>query len=185
MKGLKIVACAASGILLTGCASTKQVIDRNYLRAISITEKGGSSAAFSFYDEKIEYFVSSGIDIPETRTLAELKYGKAIFTGHTELIILGDCDFEKTLEILLNEWKVSPSCLVVYGGDYALNALDEFNSEMLSLSVKTAIAQKKVPECDIVTVLSGLLSDKQTAEVAYINKDGISGSYTIATQNEN
>ena len=102
---------------------------------------------------------------------SEVKNGKAIFTGHTELIVLGECDYTETLRFMLEEWKVSPSCLIVYGGNNSGNIIENSDSGQLADSIRTAVKQNKIPKSDIITILSSLLKNNQS-EIPAINSDG-------------
>lgn len=178
----RILLCtAASVMLLTGCKA-EQVQDKNYVRAMAATGTGGYAAAFSFYDESADAFSVSGETLEKLREKAEVSLGKTLFTGHTELIILGDCNYTEILTYFLKEWKVSPSCLVVYGGPYSAYWVKSPDTEALANSVRRAVEQGKVPECDIITVLGGLLSDEKSAAVAMLDDTDICGSYTLESE---
>ncbi len=179
MKKFISLALAFTMTFCCGCSGNGNVHDKNYVRALAVAGENGKAAVFSFYDEKTEPFASIGENLDDIRSETELNTGKALFTGHTMLIILGDCDYLDTLETLLTEWKVSPSCKVIYAGPYAAHALKNLDAEVLSDAVEKAVEQGKAPKCDIITVLSGLLSDNRSANVAKIDENGISGSYTI------
>lgn len=176
MRKTAISAALAAIMALTGCRSSEQVYDKLYLRCAAITGDPGKAAVFTFYDEENKSFSGFGDDLDEICSNAELSTGKSIFTGHTELIVLGDCDYAETLEFLLTEWRISPSCLVVYGGSDAAYVMRDKDTETLADSVKRAVQQGKAPECDVITVLSGLTGDSGKAEVARIDRDGIDGT---------
>ncbi|MBE6862075.1 MAG: hypothetical protein E7497_04130 [Ruminococcus sp.] len=181
MKVYRLFAAAVGAILLTGCKSSDRVHDKNYVRALALSGHEGKIAVFDFYDEESKPYASAGEDFDALREKAELELGKTLFTGHTELIVLGDCDFTASLEFLLNEWKVSPSCLVVYSDEKEWYNIEEGKTDVLADSVRNAVKQGKSPECDIVTVLSGLLSEEGFAEVPFADSDGIDGTYIIAS----
>ena len=176
MKKIPVLAALAAIITLTGCRSSEQVYDKLYLRGAAITGKSEKTAVFTFYDEENKSFSGWGDDLDEICRNAELSTGKSIFTGHTELIVLGDCDFSETLEFLLTQWKISPSCLVVYGGVNAAQVMKSNDTETLADSVKRAVQQGKAPECDVITVLSGLTGDSGKAEVPRIGSNGFQGT---------
>lgn len=165
-------------IMFTGCTSG-QIYDNNYIRAAAVAGDSGKAAVFAFYDENSKTFSSNGSNLDEILRKAELNLGKNVITGHTELIVLGDCDYIETLTFMLNEWKVSPSCLVVYGGPYAAYIIKNIEAETLADSITHAIEQGKAPECDIITVLGGLLSDDKQAEVACVGRYGFDGTVVL------
>lgn len=178
-KMIKIgILSLVTAIALSSCVSAVQVHDKNYLRAVSVDGENEKQLTFTFFTEENSVITASGDDITSAQRLAELKSGKEIFTGYTELIILGDCSGRETLEFMLNEWKVSPSCLIVYG-ENGKKILEEKSAETLANSVKRAMEQDKAPECDIVTVLGELLDEDGTADVPVITSDGAAGCRTI------
>ncbi len=174
-----ITAMIFSVSILSGCSETDHVHDKKYLRAISVDGDEYKKVVFAFYTEEDKVVHAEGDSIEEAGNAAELECGKEFFTGHTELVILNDCDYRETLEFLLNDWKVSPSCLIVYGGEDCSDILKSNSAEELADSVKTAAEQGKAPECDIVTVLTGLLGESGSVDVAALNKDGVEGIYTL------
>lgn len=132
-------------MMLTGCSSGN-VQDRLFLRAVKID---GTSYEFAFFSED-EGVLGITADSPDAAlNRAENVLGKRIFTGHTELAVLGECSRVDTLCLLLNDWKVSPSCLAVYDteADLAL-------AEQLIDSIRLSAAKGDIPECDVVSELS-------------------------------
>lgn len=178
MTKVSVLAALTAAAMLSGCASGK-VYDNNYVRAAAIAGDGGNAVVFAFYDDYSEPYAMVEADLNEARRKAEIGLGKNVLTGHTELLVLGECDYEEILTFMLKEWKVSPSCLVAYGGPYGAYLLKNYDAEVLADSVSHAIEQGKAPQCDIVTVLSGLLSEDKSAEIAAFDEHGFSGSAII------
>ncbi|MCD7891142.1 MAG: hypothetical protein LUG26_05065 [Ruminococcus sp.] len=172
-----ICAAVLAAASLTGCDSGR-IYNKNYVRAAAVWGDTGSEAVIAFYDEEGIYS-ASGRDLQEIIRNTEIGVGKSVFTGHTELIILGECDYAETLTFLLNEWRVSPSCQVVYGGESAADVLEKLDAEALADSVSQAVEQGRAAPCDIVTVLGGLLSESGAAEVAKVSENGFSGTAYI------
>jgi len=162
---------------LTGCNSTGRVHDKNYLRALSVRSEGGeSTVTFSFFSNDV--MTVKGESIDDIQEKAELACGREIFMGYTQLVVLDGCECSKLLELLLNDKKVSPDCIIAYSNTGSL--LDRCSAETLYSSVKTAVKHGKSPECDIVTVLSGLCSNRKRAEIAEISVNGFSGTHSIS-----
>jgi len=178
IKWLMFCSAVLSAVLLAGCASGR-VYDKNYVRAVAVTGSSAKAAVLAFYDEETEPFASIGSDLDSIIKKTEVSIGKTLFTGHTELIVLGECDYAETLTKMLNEWKVSPSCVVVFGGPYSAYILKNMDVETLKDSIDHAIEQGKAPKSDIVTVLSGLLGDEGCAELASVGEDGFDGIAVI------
>lgn len=176
IKKLLLIICAGM-ISLTGCEASGLVHDKNYLRAVSITEGTEAELTLVFFTENEEVTVS-GKDISTAIKNAEILTGKKIFTGYTELAILRDCNYEDTLELLLNDWKVSPTCIITHS-DEGAEILSQRSVETLTGSVKRAQKQGKTPDCGIITVLGDLLDEKSSAEIAELNESGIVGIYRI------
>ncbi len=161
------------------CASNGRFHVSSYLRPFSISGDEEKTVTFTFFTKDGKYITTSGSDINSAKELAELKTGRKIFTGYTEMILLDDYNSIDTLEFMLHKWKVSPSCIVAYAGEDAENIFGNSTVERLSGSVHTAIKQGKSPECDIITVLSELLNDDKSAEIAEITSDGATAVQTI------
>lgn len=165
---------------LTGCAASGLVHDKNYLRAVAITERenSGTELTLTFFTGDGEAVTVSGEDISGAMKQAEIVTGKPVFTGYTELVVLGECQYDRVLEMMLNDWKVSPSCIVTHsenGGDI----LSEVDGEILVGTVRQAHKQGKVPKCDIITVLGEILDEKSSAEIAELTEKGAESTYQI------
>ena len=177
IRKLLMIVCAGI-ISLTGCADSGLVHDKNYLRAASITADEETELTLVFFTGNEKKVTVSGKDISTAMKNAEILTGKEIFAGHMELAVLGDCNYRDTLELLLNDWKVSPSCIVSHCSDGG-TLLSERNVETLTGAVKNAQKQKKTPDCDIISVLGDVLDEKSSAEIAELDKSGIVGIYRI------
>lgn len=168
-----------SGMLIlftfTGCESNGRVHDKNYLRAVSVTGETQKTVTFTFFNKDGKYITTSGKDINEAKEIAEIYTGKKIFTGYTEMIVLDGQNSMETLEFMLHKWKVSPSCIITHSGDETGEDIFSSSIEKLSGSVRMSIKQGKIPECDIITVMSKLLDENHTAQVAEITSDGVTG----------
>lgn len=176
IKKLLLVICAGM-ISLTGCEASGLVHDKHYLRAVAISGGTETQLTLEFFTGNEEVTVT-GKDISTAIKNAEILTGKDIFTGYTELAVLGNCDYRETLELLLNDWKVSPSCVIAHS-DEGGTILSERGTETLTGSVKRAQKQGKAPDCDIIKVLGDLLDEKSSAEIAELNESGIVGIYRI------
>lgn len=175
MKKISLYFCAVLFLLSVGCASGK-IHERSYLRAISVSREAGSNLVLSFFEEE-DTIAASGEDIDLAKQNAELKNGKPVFTGYTELLILDGRDSLSCIEHMLNVWKVSPSCMVAYStcGEELIGSID---SERLIGIAGQAVEQGIAPECDVITVLAKLYRGEQ-AEVAELYPDGTAGSYEL------
>lgn len=120
----------------------------------------------------------SGEDMDDAKRNAELEKGTPVFTGYTELVIVDGSPCRDVLEHLLSDWKVSPSCMIVYSQN-GPELLEDHSPEQLLGMVKQAIKQGKAPECDVITVLGILCGDGSPAEIAELNSGGAEGRYTI------
>ena len=143
---------ALSAILLgtTGCAAGK-IHERSYLRAVSVSEKDGIGLTMRLFSAE-EAVTASGSSIDEAKNRAELLTGEPMFTGYTELLVVDGKDCRDILGHMLNEWKVSPSCMVVCSSD-GRALLEQNDAELLMGMTEQAVKQGIAPECDIITVL--------------------------------
>lgn len=161
----------------TGCESNGRVHDKNYLRAVSVSGENEKSITFAFFNNDGKYITINADDLNSAKELAEIRTGKKIFTGYTEMIILDDENSLDILEFMLKKWNVSPSCIIAYSKD--TENIFQNNIEKLTGSIKNAVKQNKAPECDIITVMSGLLSDKHSAQIAEISDNGLTSIHKI------
>ncbi len=159
-------------LILTGCSSNGNVSKIAYLRSAALD---GNRFTLSFFTEEDGVITITADSPEEAKKTAELSVGKEIFTGHTELIMLKNCDNLKTLDYMLHEWKVSPSCMIAQPEFNGRTILEQKKPEELTGSIKMAQEQELAPECDIITVLSGLLNDDRTAEAAELSEKGFCG----------
>lgn len=163
-------------ITLTGCSSHGNVSTKAYLRAAALD---GNKLTLAFYSEEQEAITVTADNPAQAKKIAELSIGKEIFTGHTELILLKNCDNLKTLDFMLHEWKLSPSCMIAQPEYNGRMILAQAQPENLTGSIRTAQKQNISPECDIITVLSGLLGENESAEVAELSEKGFCGVMEI------
>lgn len=173
-----ITAALLAAFMTTGCASTGRVHDKSYLRAAAVSGEMGGTLTLSFFSGDGALTVS-GEDMEGARRAAELKMGTPVFTGYTELVIVDGSPCMDVLEHLLSDWKVSPSCMIVYSQNGA-ELLEECAPEQLLGMVKQAIKQDKAPECDIITILGVLCGDGRPAEIAELSSGGVEGKYIIS-----
>lgn len=171
MKRHSIIALLILSVLLTGCIQNGGVSDKAYLRAAVIAN---DNVTFSFFSDEDEVITVAANSLEEARQAAELRKGKKIFTGYTELIILSSSDNAEDLEFMLNEWKVSPSCMVATAAGRGSELLYTRNAQELEGAVKIAQEQNQIGRCDIVTVLGKLLGDNKSAEVPELSENGFS-----------
>lgn len=178
MKRLFLIfALLSAALMMTGCASTGRVHDKSYLRAVAFSGENGETLTLSFFSED-EAMTVSGADMEEARKNAELEKGEPVFTGYTELVIVDGSPCRDVLEHLLSDWKVSPSCMIVYS-DNGAELLEEYDPEKLLGMVRQAVKQGKAPECDLITVLGILCGDGRPAEIAELRSGGAEGKYYI------
>ena len=135
-------------ILFTGC-SDGQVYKKDYLRSVSVD---GDNIILTFFNDDM---IQLNSDIEKAKQKAEEITGHEIFTGHTELIVIGNCDKIDTLSFFLKKWKVSPDCTVISGDG---NILKEKDTEDITGSVKILEKENKIEKSDIVSTLSRLIN---------------------------
>lgn len=158
-----------SAVLLTGCSSRGNVNEKAYLRAAAVD---GDSVTLVFFNED-EGTVTVPLSDPEkAKPAAELAIGKEIFTGHTEIVLLGDCDREEVLKHILKKWRVSPSCMAVEAEGKGEIILKARNPKQLTGIIEQAQEKDLAPKCDIITVLSRLL-DGEPEEMPLLSVYGL------------
>ncbi len=150
---MKKIILAVMCIFLTGCSTGIDVNEMAYVRAAAIE---GDNVTFSFYlDENV--LSLSADTIEDAKSAAELAIGKEIFTGHTELVILGQGEKRDILEFMLNQWKVPPACRVAYAENVG-EILENRQAEEIVGVLKRAEEKDLTEKCDIVTVLGKILN---------------------------
>lgn len=172
---LFLAATVSAVVCVTGCASGK-IHEKSYLMAAAVTEKDETALTMCLFSEDFAV-TASGKDMDGAVRAAELKNGKPVFTGYTELIIVDGNDSLRLLGHMLNNWKVSPSCMVVKCSD-GRSLLEENDPRQLIGRAEQAVRQGKAPQCDIVTVL-GELCCNSAAETAELRNDGSVGRCVI------
>lgn len=170
MRKTKLILISLIPAILCGCTH-QEVQEKAYLRSMSVSGNDLKTVSMNFYNKDSEPTKAQNNSFDGILENSEVKSGKSIFTGHTELIVLGECDYTETLRFILEEWKVSPSCIVIYGGDNSENIISDTDSGKLADSIRTAVKQNKIPENDIITVLSSLLKNHQS-EIPEIDSEG-------------
>jgi len=183
MKFTKFFILLLIPFFLCGC-TYQEVQEKVYLRGMSVSGNDIKTVSMNFYNEDYSPSKTENKNFEGILEDAEVISGKSIFTGHTEVIVLGECDYTETLRFMLEEWKVSPSCLIVYGGEDSGNIIANSDSGKLADAVRTAVKQKKIPENDIITILSSLLKNNQ-AEIPAITSDGRLESKIISDSHQN
>ncbi|HAP79354.1 MAG TPA: hypothetical protein DCQ78_04170 [Ruminococcus sp.] len=179
MKRIKLLFIpVAVSALLSGC-TYQEVQEKAYLRGMSVCGNNSKTVSMNFYNKDSKPSKSKGENFESILENSEIKSGKSIFTGHTEIIILGECDYTETLRFMLEEWKVSPSCLIVYGGNNSEKIIENTDSGELADMVRTAVKQNKIPESDIITILSSLLKN-HSSEIPAITSEGSFESKVIS-----
>ena len=158
-------------LLLTGCGQGK-VTERKYLRAVGVD---GNNYTFAFFEDDQPLTVTASSP-EQAKNTAEIQSGKDIFTGYTELIILRSCNEAEILTFMLEQWKVSPSCLAASSSLSTSQLLDSRSSESLEGTIKAAVSKGKTSSCDIIYVLGELLSGSGEAEVPLLSENGFSGN---------
>ncbi|MDE7364488.1 MAG: hypothetical protein K2N27_06335 [Ruminococcus sp.] len=161
---------------LTSCSSHGNVSTKAYLRAMAVD---GKKITFAFFEEEQKPITITAENPAKAKEIAELSIGKEIFTGHTELILLKNCDNLETLDFMLHKWKMSPSCMIAKPEYNGRTILAQANPENLTGSIETAKKHGLASECDIITVLSGFLSESESAEVAELSENGFCGVVEI------
>lgn len=161
--------CALCALSLTGCSSAGHLQDKDILCAASI---GSGYVTMEFFtDEKCLTLQTD--DISAVPDAAGIAAGRVMLTGHTSLIILSRKSSMDALISALRNWKVSPECIIAVSDHQLLNGND---AQRLIGSVRRAQEQGRAPDCDIVTVLGGLLSCERSAEVPVLCSDGFCGT---------
>lgn len=150
-------------LLLCGCDIRTEVGKKSFARILHID---GNAITLTLYDGEI----LSGIGKTPMSAVAsaEAESGKIISIGHTELLLLGEGEYQPILEGFLKSGTPSPSCFVAYCS--AQGGCDE---ETLDLPADLEVQEKNLTLArkNICQTLDGMLSLSQCAAVPYISGD--------------
>ena len=163
---MRYFALAAAALLLTGCTSNGLVHDKYYVRAAAVTPGSPLVMTLVFFSDEEAPVTVSGDSMSDALDKAQLDTGRKIFTGFTELLIVDGSSTADTLEYMLDEWKLSPSCSIAYSDSGSRLLMNE-PAEKLRGAVEEAVRLGKAPDCGIAEVLKKLLTDG-SAELAVL-----------------
>lgn len=173
MKPLKhaIIILVLVVISLSLAKSSSEVRDRAFVQSIEVIQNDDTICinVKTFGDD--EGYIGIGSDIQACLDDAQLKQGKDMFTGHTEIVIFRDENFSlNVLESLVKERLISPNCPVILSltevtdSEGTLETLKSY-AQLGRLKVLTAseiVKNLKLKDCTEIPILNGDLSYSMT-----------------------
>lgn len=161
-----LLACT---LCLSGCSVT-QVKDRLYLQSIELSDSRHPTV-------QLHAFASDGVDCSGSGSTlhaaleaAEIPAGRELFLGHLELLCLQDTAFAGQLAELLQSYRLSSGCKVIY----TTRSLESVNTEKLLESLKQEEQNGRLPETDLFTILKELSTPSGTALLPFCMTTGFS-----------
>ena len=137
-------------LLLTGCGAT-QVRDRAYVQGMELSRI--AEPTVHLHDFSAESAVSSGTGSTLETALeqAAIPLGKELFLGHLELIAYHEAAFSGTLDSLMTQYRLSPSCHVLLLP--AGTVLDDTDTSQLGEQLRRAEENGVLPETNLFGIL--------------------------------
>ena len=152
--------------------NSAEVRDRAFVQSIDINRENGTIYAdVKIFGDENSY-VGKGEDIQICLDNAQLKQGKDLFTGHTELLIFQDGSFSfDVLESLVKNRLISLNCPVI------VSSIEVKDSENALESLKSYEKLSKVKILSASDIIKNLKLTNST-EIPILNKDS---SYSTIT----
>lgn len=161
-----LLACT---LCLSGCSVT-QVKDRLYLQSIELSDFHHPTVQLHAFASDDANCSGSGSTLHAALEAAEVPAGRELFLGHLELLCLQDTAFTGQLTELLQSYRLSSGCKVIY----TTHSLESVDTEKLLESLKREEQNGRLPETDLFTILKELSSSSGTALLPFYMTNGFS-----------
>ncbi|MCI5844223.1 MAG: Ger(x)C family spore germination C-terminal domain-containing protein [Oscillospiraceae bacterium] len=159
----------ASTLFLSGCSVT-QVKDRFYLQTIELSHfRYPKVQLHAFASDEADY-AGNGSTLHAALEDAEIPAGRELFLGHLELLCLQDTAFVGQLTELLQSYRLSSGCKVIY----TTRSLESVNTEKLLENLKQEEQNGRLPETDLLTILKELSNSSGTVLLPFYLTNGFS-----------
>ncbi len=149
-----ITFCLLFASALTGCTTeTTEVRERMYIQCM-VFEENSEKTVLTLYpfEGAGEPLSGSGKTIYEAVEDAAVRGGKDVFLGHTELLCFKSPGFTEKLQSCLTEYRLSPSCKILYLHETDLPP--DTDTTLLTDSLTLEMEKSRIPKTDLFTVLS-------------------------------
>ncbi len=172
MKKLVSIYLCINILLLTGCRNTVEVRERAFVQNASFSGNSNISLTLYPFENEKELSKGSGLTIAEAVENAAVFSGKEIFMGHLELLCFDEPDFTDKLESFLTDYRISPSCKVIYLSGYSLP--EDCDTTLLTDRLIMEEEKGHIPETDLFHILSEKNGKDSAALVPAITEKGLS-----------
>lgn len=160
-------------LLMSGCSHENEARNMIFVKTIgSDFSEGSFTAAAAIYDSE-EVLSGSGKTIFSALENAESTSDKTLFSGHTELFIAGEGNFRESLEILIKNNRISPSCSFACTDEKAFDIASDSDNESLAGRIESANRNGLTLKRNISAVLDDLMGEDGMASAPIVNGDGI------------
>lgn len=172
---LAVLLCTAP-LIFSGCSNSAiEVRDRAFVQAIGIDGFQKPVVAVSIFgDEENSTFEGSGATVFEAISNAEANQSRNLFIGHIELIAIGKSSTKETLEALMTNNRITPSCSIVYCDDSAADLIADKSSLDLLETVKIKSKSGIISKRSISAVLDDMLGSDNAAAIPIVSGNEIS-----------
>ncbi|MGN0621876.1 MAG: Ger(x)C family spore germination C-terminal domain-containing protein [Porcipelethomonas sp.] len=161
-------------MLLNGCSNESEVRNMSFVQTIGtdISEDGMKNAALRLYGSE-DILTGKGKTIFSAVENAETAQDKSLFSGHTELFVSGEGDFMESLELLIKNNRISPSCMFACTDEKAEDILSGPDGASLSGLIESGSRNGSVLRRNISDVLDDMLGSDGMAAVPVVNSSGL------------
>ena len=143
---LSLLLCLS--LCCSGCSAT-QVKDRLYLQSLELSNYRYPTVQLHAFQSEEADCSGSGSTLSAALESAEIPAGKSLFLGHLELLALQEPKFLQQLPDLLQQYRLSSGCKLLY----TTRSLAEVNTETLLESLKQEEQNGRMPKTDLLSIL--------------------------------
>ena len=153
---LSLLLCLS--LCCSGCSAT-QVKDRLYLQSLELSNYRYPTVQLHAFQSEEADCSGSGSTLSAALESAEIPAGKSLFLGHLELLALQEPKFLQQLPDVMQTYRLSSGCKLLY----TTRSLAEVNTETLLESLKQEEQNGRIPETDLLSILKERCNSSGTA----------------------
>lgn len=166
----RILTAAALTLLLCGCSSETEVRNKGFIRTIGSDSGDVQSVTIRLYGQE-ETLSGSGKTLFAAIDDAETTQGKALFTGHLELLVLDPENLADNLSVMIKNNRISPSCSLLTVPENAAKIVSDYEEAQISDIMDSSSRKGMISKKNISAVLNDLLENDSKAAVPVMDGD--------------
>ncbi len=172
MKKLLSVYLCINFLLLTGCQNAVEVRERAFVQSASFSGNNNISLTLYPFEEEKDKSYGNGLTIAEAIENTAVFSGKDVFMGHLELLCFDEPDFTEKLESCLIDYRISPSCKLLYLSEISI--LENCDTTLLTDRLTMEEEKGHIPKTDLFHILSERKRKDSAALVPAVTKNSLS-----------